>query len=187
MQRILSALIACLIIITGNAQPLTWVQGSVVLNDRSVISGYLCFQPGDVVLIKENNHSLVYPAHQLLQVRYYDKKENINHTLYSMPEHALEKSPKRLFELVINGRIRVWRLPLVVTNWYKHNSPNDYLYFVEWQGKRIPLKKFRSHIYPYLSWNEEVSEKLNPNRSADALKIILQYNQQRYSTSLAGI
>lgn len=187
MQRVLPILIACLILFTGNAQPLTWVQGSVVLKDHSVISGYLCFQPGDVVLIKENNYSLVYPAHKLLQVRYHDNKENINHTFYSLSEHALEKSHKRLFELVINGSIRVWRLPTVLTSWYGQHDPNYYLYFVEWQGERIPLRKFRTHIYPHLIWNEEVAKKLNPNKSSDALKIILQYNLQGYSNALAGI
>jgi hypothetical protein len=187
MQRTLFALIACLIMFIGNAQPLTWVQGVVVLHDQSVISGRLCFQPGDVILVKENNRSRVYPAHQLLQVRYYDKKENINRIFYSMPELALNKFSMRLYELVINGPLRVWRIPLTDSYKLTYRNPNDYLYFIEWQGTRIPLRKFRTHIYPDLIWNDEVPDKLNPNRMADALKIVLRYNQQRYSASLAGI
>jgi len=187
MQYVLTFLLACFFTGAVHAQQVAWVQGVVVLKDQTVIRGELSLQRGDVVLIKESDSRVqVYAAHQLQQIRYYDKVEQINRSMHSLAAKSQSFSQDRLFELVTHGSVRVWRLPSDY-RWSQCDDAFGYVYFVEWNDNLVPLKKFRTQIYPHMRWSMEVPEKLNPNNEADALQLIQYYNQQEHSTSLAGL
>ncbi len=160
-----------------------WSQGVIVLKDEQVIVGEVQLH-SDVLLLKNHEATIVYPAHQVSSFRYYDAQANINRHYLSLSDPRFVFPVLRYFEVVTCGEIAVVRrdnYPLL--NGGKDET--DYVYFSLKEQELVSLKKFKTRMYeelldryPLLLKEYIVSQRLNPNRMGDAIRIIRFYNQQ---------
>ncbi len=165
------------------ARETAWHEGSVVLKTKEVLVGEISIEPNyDLILHRVKGKVEVYPAHKIHSLYFYDEEANINRKFISLKEAGLFNH-HQLLEIVLRGEISIYRKQKACTG----NSPsdaNDFCYYTYHHEQLIDLLKFRSQVYPQLigSSGNRISifinkNKLNPNSSADAIKIIEFYNR----------
>ena len=165
------------------AQQEVWFEGSLVLSTCDVLFGNISIQPEyDVVLFEKANSRMVYPAHKIRSLYFYDGDKNINRRFISWKEDDGIRSSHHLYELVITGRVDVLRRKKE-SSFSNQPEPLDFNYFIRCNGELTPLKKFRRKIYPQLRSDADerletfvASNKLRTNQPANALRIIEYYN-----------
>ena len=178
-------MIFCLLLINSTftfAGQMVWNEGSVVLKTKEVLVGEISIEPEyDLILHRSNGKVDVYPAHKIQSIYFYDEEANINRKFISLKEAGLFNH-HQLFEIVLRGEISIYRKQKMGTG----KSPSDadgFYYYTYHHNQLIDLFKFRNQVYPQLieSAGNRISvyidkNKLNPNSSADAIKIIEFYN-----------
>jgi hypothetical protein len=162
-----------------------WQQGTVVLKSNRTLKGEIAVKfDYDVVLFRLANEVMVFPAHKIESFYIYDASEERGHQFVSIEFVRGAATFHQFFELLIAGDVSLLRRQHVV--WYSiHFDEVEYDYYVKREDKLIALSKFRRQVYPdmvkssdsLLSFVRE--NKLNPNKSADVIRIIDHFNQQQ--------
>jgi hypothetical protein len=125
---------------------------------------------------------MVYPAHKIRSLYFYDGGKNINRKFISFKKDDGVRSSYHLYEVVITGTVDVLRRKKEAS-FAQHTEPLDFNYFVRCNNELTPLKKFRRKIYPQLRSNADerlenfiASNKLRTDQPDNALRIIEYYN-----------
>ncbi len=159
-----------------------WYEGSLVLSDCKVLVGKISLEPEhDLILFSDGDARVVYPAHKIKSIYFYDEAKDINRRYISIKKDDGVRASYHLFELVVAGEISVVRRkkePMFSI----HNEPLDFNYFVYLKEEMISLNKFRrkvlSQLQPDHRLNEFISiNNLSGDRAIDAIRIIEHYNQ----------
>jgi hypothetical protein len=169
-----------------------WHTGVVVLPDQQVRTGQMTLH-ADVLIFRSNEQVTVYSPHQIASFRFFDQKENINRQYLSVSDRNSIYPIHRFYEIVTKGNISVVRrnnYPLLTSV-----DDKDYSYFSLRHNELIPLKRFRSRVFPELlhhlpfQLNDYITQQnLNPNRMADAIQIVQFYNRQiQTEISIVGL
>jgi len=164
------------------AQENTWHQGSVVLPSQEVLVGEISSRGiHDAILFRSNKQVYVLAAHKIQSVQYYDSQANINRRFISIRECNVVWRVHKLYEVVVQGEVSVLRKPK--TRSTQPLDTEDHIYYVRLQSEIVDLKSFRSKVYPTLARNGGqmlslymFEQQLNPNLSAEAIRIIQYYN-----------
>lgn len=184
-----------LALMDATAGPVIWVSGVVVLQDETVKVGELSPQAGELVLFREKNGVVsAYAAHHVLSFRFYDAKENINRVFVSRANSPSYSKAYHFYECVATGFLSVFRKPRASYFVNAEKYGDDFIYYVAWNDRWLSLTQFRQDIFPFI---RQQSRKLpalkdglavlNPNQRDQALKMIILFNQNYASASVAGI
>jgi hypothetical protein len=164
--------------------------GSVVLQDKKVVLGKISVYPQhDLVVLKDSTGITVLPAYKIESVFYFDSAANLNRRYISWHDQESPFAHHRLFEVVVMGKISVVRRPMSGSG--KSDNALNFNYFLLYKGAIIELQKFKRLVYPDLiSRSNELEvfvkrERLNPNLSGNAIRIIQQFNQVDHYVGLA--
>jgi len=184
---------ALLISHLANAQH-KWNDGVAVLNDSQVIVGKISFNH-TVLLAKQEDQVIVLPSHKIYSFRFYDAESNINRHYVSLPSYGSIFRTLYFYEVVVWGKTSVIRKQHNLINHQSKNGEADnFEYYVLLNEEMVPLKKFRSKVYPKLlsaypfALEDLINQKkLNPNLPADAIRIIQFSNQHSQEISIAGL
>ena len=170
------------------AADVVWYDGSVVLDNKSVHQGKISIEH-DLVLLKSGEHVDVLPAHKLQSVFYYDQRANINRRLVSIQGSSFFERA-RLYEIVLIGNASILRRSKTGIH-HPQSDALDFEYFTMVEEKLVPLNKFRKKVFPTLLNDAGLALKvyvkenrLNPNVSANAIRITQQYNVIKKSEQL---
>ena len=164
---------------------LEWYEGAIVLEGKQVRVGQIAFQPRyDVVLLKTTDGPVqVYPAHRIVSFNFYDAIENINRKFISLADSRVGFEAYSFYEVVLHGDVTILRQARGYIN--SGISEEDEFDFFTWHELKLtPLKQFRDKIYPMImDYNYAMmhsykkQEQLNPNRPADAIRLVRYYNK----------
>jgi hypothetical protein len=190
MKLIVAAL---LVVHLVNAQE-KWSDGVAVLNNGEVITGKFAYNH-DVLLSKAGDHVDVLPSLKVKSFRFYDIQTNVNRHFVSLASSKNLFSTPYFYEVVVWGNTSVVRKQRHIVDYQSKNKEADHFdYFVLINRELIPLRKFRTKVYPRLLFlasfplMEWVTQhKLNPNHQADAIRIIQQANKIPQEISIAGL
>jgi hypothetical protein len=166
------------------ASDIQWSEGSLVLNNKEVLCGKISVEEKyDIVLLKSGERVEVYPAHSIRSVFYYDAAVNINRRYLVMETSKAPVSKFQLCEIVLPGNVTVVRHVKDISL-KPYSDADDFYYYVKMENELIQLDKFRSKVYDRLLHEGGlvlsvfVSEnRLDPNNSAHAIRIIEEYNK----------
>jgi len=169
--------------LSAGVDELTWYEGSVVLETREVLVGEISLEINhDLILFRVNNQVTLYPAHKIHQVRFYDIRSDINRKFISLSDNNGVVHEWHLYETVVRGEVNVLRREKSITTGSSHND--DFVYFVHYNNELSLLYSFRDKVYPAMvlqggpQFESYVSDhKLNPNKSANAIEIVMYYNK----------
>lgn len=173
-------LILILYILAVSASAQSWFSGSLVTADDSVLVGEIQTYPSlGMVLMRHEGEVRVFPAHRMSACYYYDSEQDLNVRLIAV---KTETSDDRLFEVVVDGSMKVIRCQRV-RSLKSSTDPEAYDYFVFSSGVLTQLHQFRTRCfeqlraqYPQQISSFVTSHRLNPNRPADAIRIVGFYN-----------
>ncbi len=166
------------------SKPVEWFDGSVVLHNQEVLTGKISIQaPFDVIVFRTASTRMVYPAHKIHSIFFYDADANINRRFVSIKDNSAFKTAYYLYEVVVAGEVSVLRRKI-----YTQSEVNDdataYVYYTENTGDLTSLKKFRKEVYKnlLLTSGQRLSyfvqrNRLNPNDAAHAVMIVQEYNR----------
>jgi hypothetical protein len=163
-----------------------WLQGSLVLGTREVLTGEVAVEARhNVVLFRQSGHVDVYPAHKISAVYYYDPTANVNRKFISIPSASGHFPVFHLYEVVLAGPVDLLRQERqAATAGSVNHEAHGFEYVVRFHDHFIALRKFRSRIYPRLMRDkpEHIAQfvkanGLNPNEPAAAIQIIQYYNR----------
>lgn len=133
-----------------SAQSIEWFEGSLVLTNGEVLVGKISLESEhDLVLFEQRDSRMVYPAHKIKSLYFYDEDHDINRRFISLKEDDEVRSAHQLYEIVISGDVSVMRRKKAGT-YAVGSEPYDYNYFISCQEGVMPLKKFKRKIYPTL-------------------------------------
>jgi hypothetical protein len=171
----------------------SWYQGSLVLTTNEVKQGKISIQPAyDLVLFKSGEELMVYQAHKINALFYYDEKANINRKFISLEQHhTIALKSYRLFEIVLMGDVRVLRRIISATVDPKDDA-GAYQYYLQHGEILLELHKFRNKLYPKLVSSSSIllnfieMNKLNPSNAADIIRIVEFYNKTRNSMDVVA-
>jgi hypothetical protein len=163
-----------------------WFTGNLILKSQTKLHGKISVRVDyNVVMFRQGDELIVYPAHKVESVSFYDKLLKQNRNFISMQEEIGAATHHQLYEVVLKGHVTVLRKQRVL--WYTvHLDIPEQDYFV-WNGdEMISIYRFKRKVFPGLvkasngrmkSYMRE--HKLNPNRAADMIEILTHYNQQK--------
>lgn len=165
------------------AQELEWFEGSVVLQNDEVRVGTISLEAAhDLILFQEGASRMVYPAHAINSIYFYDKAANINRRYIARKINHGVQTSYQFYEIVISGDVSVLRRQKNIA-FKKNSNANDYNYFTLYKNQLTPLNKFEKEIYPQLrlSSNEEFEAfhstyKPATNELVNSIQIIEFYN-----------
>jgi len=158
--------------------------GSITLADDQVLVGkFSTNAAASFVVFQIDKEKATILAHEIKSLRYYDSISKINRQFISMKE-TTPFLQWRLYEVVIQGTVKVLRREKRVALTDMRHEINDYDYFTFYKEELIPLKKFRTLIYPKLIREKQMEieqfvslHHLNMNEMKSALLILKEYNQ----------
>ena len=166
-----------------NAQTLEWFEGSLVLSNGDVLTGKTSIAPEhDLILFQQGESRMVYPAHRIQSLYFYDKASNINRRYISLTKFHSGRPSYQLYEVIIKGEVSVVRRKKENT-FSVHADALDFNYFILYNNALTPLRKFKKKIFPQLltSSGNRLEEFISINRlianhAANTLTIIEFYN-----------
>lgn len=166
------------------AQPLEWFEGSLVLANNAVLVGEISLQSShDLVVLQHGGSRMVYPAHQIKSVYFYDKPANINRRYISLKKEDDIRRSYQLYEIVVSGKVSVLRRKKAGA-FSNHTADLDYCYFTRHEDGLVPLAKFNRKVFPGLRARSDKRlesfisiHKLSGNCAANAIRIIEFYNE----------
>lgn len=190
-----------LVLFTGSKQAcgspaIQWHQGTVVMNQsREVLVGEISVdETFHLVLLRKENQVQVLQAHRLEAIYFYDSAMKVNRKFVSL--HAgSSANAYSLYEIVAYGAVQVVRQLKDYGIYVVQPSAVDYSYYVHLDSHLIPLQFFHDRVYQVLreqiAGDElrqyQVANRLNPNKQADAIQLIIQFNaiQRRQLSQLS--
>jgi hypothetical protein len=165
------------------AQPINWHEGAVVMSTKQVITGKVAIEPRyDLVIFEAGTSRMVYPAHKVQSLYFYDKHNNVNRRFISIHDQSTAASKHQLFEVVLLGKVTVLRHQ-------KHDlvdpsEADDFTYYCRYGDVVLPLNKFTKKVYPHLMSLDDkrlerfISENhLKASNAANSIRIIEFYNR----------
>lgn len=176
----------------ANAQT-KWSDGVVVLKDSHILTGKFSISH-DVLLNQDKDQVAVFPSHKVSSIRFYDASLNINRHFVSLSSQSNFFRTSYFYEVVVWGNTSVVRRKHQLVNYQsKNDEAENFDYFILLNKELVPMKKFRSKVYPkllagssYLS-DRVAAQNLNPNLAGDAIRIVQLSNKDIYDTSIAGL
>jgi hypothetical protein len=190
--RITFTILAITSLISSYAADIVWHRGSLVLANREVRTGRLALHAEyDLVLMKNGSQVIVYPAHKLSALYFYDSAANINRK-FQVIQAGEHISQKRLFEIVVSGKAKILRHARANTA-RSEDHVADYHYFVSTDEELMPISKFRENLFEkFVSLKPELAQfvnvkKLNPNNTKDVFEIVMFYNQDITHTTSSSL
>jgi hypothetical protein len=166
-----------------------WHSGAVVLQSKKVVTGEVAVQLAcNVILLREGAQVSVYPAHKILSAYYYDPEENINRKFISINKTNVVAATQ-LFEIVLSGNIQVLRKSINDDSTSEIVDAAQYKYFLYHDKEILAIRKFRTKFYAELARNSALAKfvhvnRLNPNSTADVLRIVDFYNKEFSNTNM---
>ena len=174
-----------------------WQEGVVLLLSDEVITGRFSVNlRHQLVIRKKDQGTEIIPIHHIRSFRLYDEEKNILRKYKVLEEKQARGSLKRIFEVVINGKVEVVRKRnsnLVAPGGQKYmahpaidlsEEAFSYDYFILHDENIVPLLKFRKKVMPQFSAQERLSverfmkeKKLFSSNAADIIVILKFYNQ----------
>ena len=166
-----------------NAQTLEWFEGSLVLSNGDVLIGKTSNTPEhDLILFQQGESRMVYPAHRIQSLYFYDKSSNINRRYISLTKFHSGRPSYQLYEVIMKGEVTVVRRKKE-NAFSVHTDALDFNYFILYNNELTPLRKFNKKIFPQLliSSDNRLEEFISINRltahhAANTLRIIEFYN-----------
>jgi hypothetical protein len=160
-----------------------WFEGSLVLSNSEVHIGRISFEcDHDLVLFEKNDSRMIFPAHKIKSVYFYDSTTNINRRYVSLKVADGAGSRYYFYEIVLAGEIDVLRRKKS-SAFSKHIDPLDYNYFIYYNETLTPLQKFKRKIFPHLQSTSDrrlaefiTARRLNIHLPENAIQIIEYYN-----------
>jgi hypothetical protein len=154
-----------------------------VLSNSEVHTGRISLEcDHDLVLFERNDSRTVFPAHKIKSVYFYDSETNINRRYISLKVAHGAGSQYYFYEIVLAGEIDVLRRKKSSAI-SKHVDPLDYNYFIYYNEKFVPLRKFKRKIFPRLQSTADKrlaefisARRLNLHLPKNAIQIIEYYN-----------
>ena len=190
MRKLLLYCFICLCSL-AQAKELEWHAGVLVLRNEKIMSGEVALQGNhDLVLFRKGDTVSVYPAHKIKSVFFYDTRQNVNHRFVSVKEERITHPVYRLYEIVLQGELGVWRKQ---TSSVANSDKFDFDYFIRYNDHLLPLQQFRHKVYHELLKNSREAlltfvgrENLDPGQPAHAIRIIEFYNRQVKESAVAA-
>lgn len=169
--------------LSAGADELTWYEGSVVLETREVLVGEIAMESNhDLVLFRVNNSVMVYRAHKIQSLQFYDTETNINRKFISLWEVSGMLRECHLYETVVRGEVNILRREKGLIK--AVSDADDFVYYVQYNEMVYSLHTFRHNVYPSMvmkggsKLSSFVSDNnLNPNKSTNAIEIVMYYNK----------
>ena len=166
------------------ARQTQWNEGVLVLSGAEVRQGDISVDAFfDMILFKRGDSVMVYPAHRIKSLYFYDSVANINRIFVSLRTRSNTFREYRLYEVVLRGDIGVVRKQKRELLSSENPEKSNYDYFVQMRDELTPLGHFKTKVYPELlkvSHDQILNfireERVNPNHSADAIRIIKFFN-----------
>jgi hypothetical protein len=166
-----------------SAQSLTWFEGSVVLSTCEVLVGKISIKDNyDLILFEQGEKRMVYPAHKIKSLYFYDRRDNINRRYLSLNWDDGVRSGTHFYEVVMTGRVDVLRRKKA-SALSQHSAALDFNYFMRYNDELIALKKFERKVLPKLRSEADTrlenfiaANNLRPDLSANVMRIIKYYN-----------
>ncbi len=185
--------IFCLLIVNySKAESPEWYSGVVVLKNKEILTGKVSVnQTHNLLLFQHGEKIMVYAAHKILSIRYFDEKANINRKFISIQRKKNQVNIHRLFELVLLGDISIIREPCSEFL-YSEDEATGYRYYLRWREEIVPLRKFKSLFYSRLIGSSELlagfihQNKLNANYTSDIIKILQFHNIEQSGNVIVG-
>jgi hypothetical protein len=173
---------------------LDWYEGALVLKHDEVLKGQISVNlVYDIALFKSGDRLLVFPAHKIESIHYYDPKAKVNRKFTSIQEKVNAFTAHYLYEIVLVGEISVLRKRISLLVDLEDNR-GSYRYFARVGEENLELHQFKSRIFPYLnktcdSLKEYIREnRLELNNRMHAIQIIDYYNNEiRSETSIVPV
>lgn len=166
-----------------------WHPGFVRLKSDRVVEGELSVRTDcDVVILRNGDAMMVYPAHKVETLAIFDTQENQRRTFISVKKEVGAAVFFELFEVVLGGEISVlrkerspWRL--------RHLREREFEYFVYSDNVLLPLNKFRKKLFRRVA-SKDLKQyvrkhRLNLYQIHDAVRIIEYINRKDLATELA--
>ncbi len=168
-----------------------WSDGVAILNSGQVITGQIC-SPSlhDVVLYRQSpgSYASALPAHKVSSFRFFDEVADINRQYVSLRQP--DRRSFEFFEVVVQGPVKVLRRARGNSS-QKHDEILGYQYFC-WDGDNlIPIRKFKSQMFPKIAdevkglWDYVSTAHLDASEMKSAILIIREFNRVAQSRVLA--
>jgi hypothetical protein len=167
-----------------------WFTGYVILKSQAKLHGKLLVRVDyNVVMFRQGDELVVYPAHKVESVTVYDQSLKHDRNFISIEEEVCVATLHQLYEVVLKGEVTVLRKERVL--WYTvHLDIPEEDYFVWNSHEMISLYRFKRKVFPGIVKASHGSmksymrrHKLNPNRVDDMIEILAHYNQQKLDES----
>ena len=143
----------CLLLINFqslSAQDLEWFEGSLVLANGQVSVGKIAMEAAHDLIVFQGEQRMVYPAHQINSIHFYDEKADINRRYISLKNDGDGIRPRyQLYELVLSGKATVLR-KIKASPFAIRSDAHDFNYFVQYDQEVVPLRQFQKKILPKL-------------------------------------
>jgi hypothetical protein len=168
-----------------------WFEGSLVLSNCEVLVGEISVTPEyDLVLFSRDETRMVYPAHKIKSVFFYDVQTDINRKYISLKSDDGIRSSYHLYEIVVAGDVDILRRKKS-DGLSGQTDVIDFNYFIQYNSQLISLKKFKRKVYPQLKLRVPgqlekfiALNQLCVNTPASAIRIIKYYNSLGESEGL---
>ena len=131
-----------------SAQDLEWFEGSLVLVSDEVLVGKIAIEPAHDLIVVEGEQRMVYPAHQIKSVYFYDSAADINRRYVSVRNDDGRRR-FHLYESVLSGKAAVLRR-IKSNTFHQRTNVYDFEYFVRYDQEIVPIKQFQKKILPKL-------------------------------------
>jgi hypothetical protein len=165
-----------------SAQSLKWFDGSLVLATCEVLVGKISLNDHDLILFEQGESRMMYPAHKVRALYFYDAESNMNRRYLSLKRDDGIRSTYHLYEMVITGKIDVLRRKKT-SAFSKHADALDFNYFVRYNDELSALSKFKRKVLPALCPEPDTrlenfisANSLRPDLSPNIIRIIKYYN-----------
>lgn len=169
-----------------------WFEGVVFLKDKKVLRGEISVRPDcDVVLFRIGEIEMVYPAHRIVSLSFFDDDLKEKRTFISILTEAGAVRAYELYEVVIDGEISILRKEL--SSWQSYYlEVEDFAYFAFLNDELLDLKTFRRRVYKKLLKDHAAdideyvrAHNLSPYSFMDMVRVINKINVEKKARALA--
>jgi len=168
---------------------MVWHQGSVVLASGEVLTGEISRQSDDLILLRSAGEMKVLPAHKVRSFRYHDAAQNINRRFLALA--AGTTAYYHFFETVTSGNLTVLRKQRMFRESIEEEDSGSFEFYIMSDGAVTLMKNFRTRYYNSIRHRLEGNgvdiSSFDPNSPADALRLILLFNQLPATRPIAAI
>jgi hypothetical protein len=154
-----------------------------VLESDIVLTGRISIEPvHDLILVDDGVRRMVYPAHTIKALYFYDESLNINRKFISIKDKDVIRHQHQLFEIVLQGEVTVLRRQKARSSYPSDGL--DFSYFVRYGADMVLLRQFNRKVYPALLSKARArleafiaANHLGAANDVNSIRIIEFYNQ----------